>query len=833
MADKLTPMMRQYRRIKSELDEDVLLLFRLGDFYEMFFDDAHAAAPVLGVALTRRNGVPMCGIPYHALDNYLAKLIRAGRKAALCEQVEDPALARGIVRREVTRIVTPGTVTEDGLLDEFDSHYLAGLLRHSGGYAVALFDLSTGEFAVERCDTAQATADLLRRSSPGEILVPDEQYSARKLEEVLRLTGGETVTAADSDLFATECARTVLLEHFGVPSLDGFGLEDLPEAIAVAGGVLAYVRDRLRHRVSHVRGLSVRQGGDFMVLDETTCLNLDLMSRERRARPDTLLGALDNTRTAMGARMLRRWMARPLRDPAAIDRRLDAVEILIERRDVLNALRNDLGEVRDMERLIARIDSGRGNARDLKALGVSLSAAPRLRKRAHSAGTSLMTSLGDALHDVPELTAEIERAIVDTPPPTVKDGGIFRSGYNAELDTLRELAGNARAWLARYQAEEQARSGIKNLKVRRNKVFGFYIEISKAQAGHVPENYERRQTLVNAERFVTPELKAYEDRILGSQERSMALEYQLFEDLRERISAETERIQTTADSIGTLDVLACFADRALALDYTRPRVDDSFQLEIEQGRHPVIEQLPDAERFVPNDTRMDCDQNRMLIITGPNMAGKSTYIRQVGLIAVMAQMGSFVPAAQAHIGVIDRVFTRVGAGDDLARGRSTFMVEMQETANILHNADRRSLIILDEIGRGTSTFDGISIAWSVAEYLHNEERLRSRTLFATHYHELTELALTLPGARNYNVLVKESGDKIVFLRRIVPGGSDQSYGIHVARLAGLPGPVISRAREVLANLEEGSLESGAPKLARRRRRRDKDVPGQLLLFDLQ
>jgi len=829
-GEELTPMMRQYRRIKAELPEGVILLFRLGDFYEMFFDDAREAAPVLGVALTHRAGSPMCGVPYHALDAYLAKLIRAGKKAAICDQMEDPAQAKGIVRREVTRVVTPGTVTEDEILDAARNNYLAALYAGKG-LGLALLDLSTGAFTVEAVADAATLSEHLKRYAPSECLIGREQRADPRLTELLAEGAAGAVTEIDDWTLEYDCAYDRLLRHFQVHSLEGYGCEGQPALVCPAGALIHYVNEELHHNVGHIRSIQVRHADDFLMLDESTCVNLDLIPSRGKAPEVTLLGVLNNTQTPMGARLLRSWLVRPLRQADAIRARLDAVECFTRQRLVLNDLRERLTGVRDLERLIARIDAGRGNARDVKALAASLLPVPEIRARAERVENALLRGIAAHLHPLPELVALIDAAIAETPAVGLKDGGIIRAGYNAELDELRGLASEGHAWLAKYQASEQERTGIKTLKVRHNKVFGFYIEVSKGQAGAVPPEYERRQTLVGAERFITPELKEYEQKIFGAQERSTAMEFELFCELRDRVVVQTAVVQETADALAQLDVLASLADRALALGYVRPEIGEDDVLDIRDGRHPVIEQLPDAEQFVPNDTLLDCRRNQIMLITGPNMAGKSTYIRQVALIAILAHIGSFVPARTARIGLLDRVFTRVGAGDDLARGRSTFMVEMQETANILNNATAKSLIVLDEIGRGTSTFDGISIAWAVAEYLHNTPRVKAKTLFATHYHELTDLAVTLNGVKNYTVQVREHGDSVVFLRRIAAGTADKSYGIHVARLAGMPDDVIDRSREILANLEEGELESGLPKLAKRgNKKRPPDIPGQLTFF---
>jgi len=829
-TEELTPMMRQYRRIKAELPEGVILLFRLGDFYEMFFEDAREAAPVLGVALTQRAGVPMCGVPHHALEGYLAKLIRAGRKAAVCDQMEEPASVKGIVRREVTRVVTPGTVTEENILESTRNNYLAAIFK-GRTWGMALLDLSTGEFTVEEIAGPDALRDQLRRVAPSECLVGAGQKDDPAMAGVLSAAGIAAVTEIEDWTFAYDAAYDLLIRHFGVHSLEGYGCEGHAARVCPAGALLHYVREDLHHQIGHIRALQLRQTEDYLVLDESTCNNLDLFPGRGKSAQVTLFGVLDSTRTPMGARLLRSWLFRPLRRAEAITRRLDAVGHLTRQRALLDTLRTQLAEVSDLERLIARIDTGRGNARDLQALARSLAPVPAIRERAAAAGDPLLSETAERLQPLPDLVALIERAIAETPAIGLKDGGIIRPGYNPDLDELLRLGTEGHDWLARFQAQEQERTGIKTLKVRHNKVFGYYIEISKGQAAAAPPEYERRQTLVNAERFITPELKAYEQKIFGAHDRAVALEYELFCGIRDQTVVHAASIQATADALARLDAVTSLADRALALGYVRPEIHAGDEMVIEDGRHPVIEQLPDAERFVPNDTRLDCRRNQILLLTGPNMAGKSTYIRQVALINILAHMGSFVPARKARIGLLDRVFTRVGAGDDLARGRSTFMVEMQEAANILNNATHHSLIVLDEIGRGTSTFDGISIAWAVAEYLHNTTAIKAKTLFATHYHELTDLALTLSGVRNYTVQVREHGDSIVFLRKIIPGAADKSYGIHVARLAGMPAEVIDRAREILSNLEEGELEAGMPKLAKKSRKRgNEDIPGQLTLF---
>jgi len=813
------------------MSPDVILFFRLGDFYEMFFDDAREAAPILDIALTRRNSVPMCGVPYHAVDTYLAKLIRAGKKVAICDQTEDASQAKGIVRREVTRIVTPGTIIEGNILEAKKNNFLAGVYRVGESFGVALLDLSTGLFQGEEICGVDAVQDMLRRLAPTECVTASEQMEDPDVKEILASLAGGQVSGGDDWTFDYETAYDSLVRHFAVHSLAGFGCEGKKALVSAAGGVLHYVKQRLRNEAGHVRALRVCSSSDFLILDEATCANLDLVPRLGGGDAPSLLDVLDVTRTAMGARMLRDWVLRPLAEAGAIRLRHDTVEALCNDRSLLREAGDALGGVRDLERLMSRIASGSGNARDVLALGESLAAVPKIRSLVETQSVTLLKELAAAMVPLPELVDLVRGAIAEDPPVTVKEGGIIRDGFNAELDDLRRATTEGRQWLAEYQTAEQARTGIKSLKVRHNKVFGYYIEVSKGQLANVPAEYVRKQTLVNAERFITPELKKYENKVLGAQEKAVALEYTLFLDIRAAVVKETGRVQATAEAIAVLDSLVSLADRALTLRYVRPSVTEDDRISLEESRHPVVEQMPDTERFVPNDAVLDGSANQLLIITGPNMAGKSTYIRQVALVVIMAHMGSFVPARKAEIGVVDRVFTRVGASDDLARGRSTFMVEMQETANILNNATARSLIVLDEIGRGTSTFDGISIAWAVAEYLHNYERVKAKTLFATHYHELTDLAVTMTGVRNYNVQVKERGDSVVFLRKIVPGGSDKSYGIQVARLAGMPQEVIDRSREILANLEEGELgESGQPKIARRRPRRSGVDPAQMVLF---
>ena len=825
-------MMRQYRRIKNELSEDTILFYRLGDFYEMFFEDAKITSEVLDIALTLRHKIPMCGVPYHQLDPYLVKMVRAGHKVAICEQVEDPAQAKGIVQREVTRVVTPGTILEEHVLDANRNNFLAGLTGSGSRYGLALLDLSTGEFWIEESDAMPALAETLSRYSPSECVLP-ESFHAELVAAPPGVSDLPVLTQQEDWIFEYDVALDTLTRHFQVQSLSGFGCDGLDAGISAAGGMLYYVAKELRRQTGHVRALRVMNPSDFMLLDDTTVANLDMLPARRPGREGAgpnLLAVVDSTRTAMGGRMVRNWLIRPLVDRSEVESRHAAVETLMANRGGLAGLRDSLGGIKDMERLIARLGTGSANGRDVKALGVSLERLGEMKQVLQGFESPLLATLRDEIELLPEIAALIDKAIEDEPPITTREGGILKLGYHDELDELRQAATDGRTWLAEYQTREQGRTGIKNLKVRHNKVFGYYIEITKSNLDQVPGEYDRKQTLVNAERFITPELKEYENKILGAQDRAQDLEYALFSEIRRRIVEQTPTIQRAAFAVAVADVLAGFADRAMALRYVRPVMTDDTSIRIIDGRHPIIEQMPDADRFVPNDSTLDTLENQLLIITGPNMAGKSTYIRQVALIVILAQAGCFVPAAKARLGMVDRVFTRVGASDDLARGRSTFMVEMQETANILNNATPRSLVVLDEIGRGTSTFDGISIAWAVAEQVHNDPQIKAKTLFATHYHELTDLALTLPGVKNYSVLVKEAGDRVVFLRKIVEGAADKSYGIQVAKLAGLPEAVIARANEILANLEEGEFESDRqPKLAKRRAAKKPDED-QLKLF---
>jgi DNA mismatch repair protein MutS len=839
MNDNLTPMMRQYREMKDGLPKDVILLFRLGDFYELFFEDAKFAAPILDVTLTKRAGTPMCGIPYHALENYMPRLLEAGIKVAIAEQIEDPRLAKGIVKRKITRVITPGTVTDSCILKPERNNYLAALSFSKGVYGLASVDISTGDFRTTEVQSHEELETELQRLRAAECLVPESILNEWKEKNSHPRSSGNILwTPLEDWVFAFDTATEFLKRHFKVASLDGFGCRNMKLGVSAAGAVLHYACENLRHEAGHIRLLKTYSNSNFMILDSISQRNLELVDPMPGGKKEgTLLHVLDQTATPMGSRLLREWLVRPLFDKDAIIARLDAVSAFKDDPATLAELREIINSVRDLERIISRLNIGSANARDMAALSKSLESIPDIKNLLGGFDMPLLCEIRNKLHELPELVSEINRTIGDEPPAVINDGGIIREGCNPELDELRRAASEGKNWIAELQAKEQARTGIKSLKIRFNNVFGYYIEISNSNKANAPADYIRKQTLVNGERYITPELKEMENKILGAEDKSKALEYELFQKLREQTISFTSRILETAASLAAVDALASFAECARKYNYCRPVISDDETLDIRGGRHPVLDATMKEERFVPNDTFLDGDENRIMIITGPNMAGKSTYIRQVALLVLLAQTGSYIPAQSAKIGLVDRIFTRVGAVDDISRGQSTFMVEMLETANILNHATKKSLVILDEIGRGTSTFDGISIAWAVAEYLHDSPATRSRTLFATHYHELTELAITCRGVKNYNVAVKEYGDQIIFLRQILPGATDRSYGIHVAKLAGLPKEVIARANEILENLEDNAMaEAGQPALAEhhetgKERKSKKGKINQPTLFD--
>jgi DNA mismatch repair protein MutS len=922
---QLTPMMAQYRRIKSELPKEALLLFRLGDFYELFFEDAQIGAQLLNVALTKRGVVPMCGIPFHAANAYIGRLLKAGRKVAICDQVED-ARPGQLVKREVTQILSPGTHFDERMLKAERNNFLGAVHPVGRTFGLAFVDLTTGDFMTTEVEGDAEALTELQRLRPVELIYPAEAVAVRELlaggsgrgveenkpptpalspaavekgkhppsGEVSRqassaATGyGWILNGYDDWVFTPETALFTVREHFKVASLDGFGLKDRTAAIGAAGGVLHYLTQHLRRDVANLTRLSFYQRGDYLGLDFTTLRHLEILEplHQDAPRNAALYGALNRTVTPMGARRLRDWLSQPLATVKPIRRRQEAVQTFMDDAAGLEAFRAGLAQVRDLERTLGRLSTGTGNGRDLTALRLALEQIPGLKQtlreiagsvaqdettsqsllssaategqepaRGHScpqqqpdssvgedstlqpvspgsgqecpcadAHVTLLMELEGQVTELPALVELIGRAIVDEPPLAVKEGGVIRDGFDAALDELRTAMRGGKDWIAKLQQDEITRTGIQSLKVRFNSVFGYYIEVTKANLDKVPADYIRKQTIANGERFITPALKEMESKILGAEERSMKLEYELFQRVREEVLGRLAAIQQTAAALAQLDALGSFAETARLHSYCRPEVGNEGRLFIREGRHPVLEQNLSEERFVPNDARLD-GETQIALITGPNMAGKSTYIRQVALLTLLAHTGSFIPAAEARLDLVDRIFTRIGASDDLTRGQSTFMVEMCETANILNNATPRSLIILDEIGRGTSTFDGLSLAWSIVEHLHNQ--VGAKTLFATHYHELTELAARLPRLKNFNVAVREWHDQIVFLRKIVEGGTDKSYGIQVARLAGVPKGVLDRAKEILRNLEESELTPEGTVRRPTRRQQDRDKLRQL------
>jgi DNA mismatch repair protein MutS len=803
-SSKDTPMMEQFWRAKKEAP-GALLFFRMGDFYELFHDDAVTVARHLGLTLTSRSKgsaspIPMAGIPVKSLDTYLMRLVKKGFKVAICEQLTDPRESKGIVERGIVRIVTAGTLTEENALDARSNNYLAALAVGRTEAGLAWVDLSTGRLLAAEL-SPKRVLDELGRIQPAELLLSPElldQQPGWGTEITERM--GLSVTEREPWRFDGETARRSLTKHFGVLKLDGFGIEENSAVIPAAGALLEYISETQQARCAHILRIEKVSTENHLVLDRATRTCLELVQTQRDGRREgTLLEVLDDTRTPMGSRLLREWVLSPLCDVARIRHRQQGVAELVESTVLREDIRDLLHDVLDMERLVGKISTGRCNARDLVSLAASMRQLPPLREKLNSSLSSVLGELRDDLDPLDDLTKRIDETLVDEPPMTIKEGGIIRSGICPELDELRQIAGDGKSWMARFQTEESQRSGIPGLKIGFNSVFGYFIEVPRGQIERVPEHYVRKQTIKTAERYITPELKEFETKVLKSEELSQEREYVLFCELKEEVAAEVRRVLESAHAVARIDTLASLAEVAAQNRYVAPEVDDSDELDITEGRHPVLEGSSSCENFVPNDARLNRDSHRLTILTGPNMAGKSTYIRQVALITLLAQIGSFVPADSARIGVVDRIFTRVGAGDDISRGDSTFMVEMVEIANILNNASARSLIILDEVGRGTSTFDGLALAWSIAEHLH--EHVAARTLFATHYHQLTDLSTRYPGAVNRNVAVREMGDEIVFLHKILVGGTDRSYGIHVARLAGVPREVIDRAKAILRDLE--------------------------------
>ena len=788
-------MMAQYQAMRRSLPDDVLLLYRLGDFYEMFFEDAKTAAPILNVALTKRNAIPMCGVPYHAADAYIAKLVRAGKRVAIAEQTSDPVPGK-IVQREIARIISAGSIIESHLLDDQRPNYLAAVFHLGKSRGLACVDHSTGEFTVAEFSDQAQLDDELARLTPSELLISDEQ-----------LSGFGHLHAAqpyDGYAFLPDPARQMLCDHFSVHSLDGFGCADAHSAVAAAGAILHYLVHQLRRPCEHLRSLRMRENANHVLIDAASQRNLDLID-SRSGKKHTLLGVLDRTKTPMGARLLRDWILHPLRDRDALRKRHDFIEALLAQPFILSKCRESLQGIRDIERTVGRLSQGAGNARDLQALAISLAHIPALQEDLGCLGVPH----AEGLRAFPDLVDHLQASLAEEPPANFKDGGMIRDGHSPELDELRSLSRDGKSWIAKLQEDERKRTGIDSLKVKFNNVFGYFIEITSSKLAKVPDDYTRKQTMANCERYITPALKEMENKVLGAEERAKQLEYELFLQLRLEVCKELGALQKTAAAIAEVDVLCGLAETAQTHGHVRPVLEDSRNLVITDGRHPVLEQTLVEEKFVPNDSTFDPADSLLQILTGPNMAGKSTYIRQVALITLMAQTGAFVPAESALVGMVDRIFCRVGASDDLSRGQSTFMVEMNETALILNHATDRSLVILDEIGRGTATFDGLSIAWAVAEHLHDV--VGCRTLFATHYHELTDLANTRPAVANFNVAVREWNDEIIFLRKILPGAADKSYGIQVARLAGLPKPIIERAKSILSHLEVHSAKPDAKK----------------------
>ncbi len=805
---RYTPMIEQYLEIKEQ-HRDAILFFRLGDFYEMFFEDAQVASRELDIVLTARDGgdgkVPMCGIPYHAMNNYISRLISRGYKIAICEQVEDPREAKGIVKREVIRIVTPGTVIEDNLLEEHKNNYLVAIVEERNLTGFAYTDISTGEFKV--CEIAEVATghqvqNELLRLAPAECLLAE--YDSFTREWLDKPEGGMVISPIDERALNLKTALGILTEHFQVVSLEGFGLKGYTAGVQAAAAIILFLQETQKGILKHLRSLSVFNNDAFLELDYTTRCNLELSSTLREGRREgSLLGILDQCCTAMGKRNLKRWIEQPLKNIVEINNRLDAVEELKENLALRSEIREILNGVYDLERLAAKIGGEIANPRDLLALKYSITALAKSKEVLQTASSSLLMYLAE-MDDLQDVYGIIEESIDEEAPPGIREGNIIKDGFHPEIDELKQLSRDGSSWLIDFEGREKERTGIKYLKVSYNKVFGYYIEISKSNLHLVPPEYVRKQTLVNTERFITDELKQYEEKILGAREKLYTLEQQIFIEIREKLCQHLERIQDSAAKIAMLDVIVSLAEVAYLNNYQRPQVDNNGIIEIKGGRHPVVEKNLQDSRFIPNDLKLNRSDNRFAIITGPNMGGKSTYMRQAALLVIMAQMGSFVPADGAHIGIADKIFTRVGATDNLAAGQSTFMVEMVEVANILNNATPDSLVILDEIGRGTSTYDGLSIARAVSEYIH--DRIGARTLFATHYHELTSLSDEFSGIFNLSVSVMESGDTVVFLKKVLPGKADRSYGVQVAALAGVPDIVVKRAEDILSDLEQIPVE---------------------------
>ena len=836
---KLTPLMEQYFNLKDKY-KYCILFFRVGDFYEMFYDDAILASKELEITLTGKDvgqpeRAPMCGVPFHAADNYISRLVEKGYKVAICEQVEDPKFARGLVKRDVIRVVTPGTVTDSAILDEKSNNYIVCLYADKTGYGIAVCDVTTGEFQTTEFQEANALnrlIDEIGRFHPAEVICNDLFYgqeNARQMEKKFRFKMG----LCESWMFDLASANKCLCDHFHVHNLDGFGLRSKFLSVCASGALMKYLEETQKNHLEHILSLKLYSVGDYMTLDTTTRRNLELTETMReKSRKGTLLWVLDRTKTAMGARLLKKWIEQPLINAEEIKKRLDGVEELKNDVFLREEIKDILNCMYDFERIMGRVVYQTANCKDLIALRNSIENLPLLKNTIAKCRSPYLSEMYQALDTLEDIFQLIHQAIVDDPPFSLREGGMIKKGFHPELDELFEARENGSQWLLELENREREETGIKNLKIRENKVFGYYIEITKSNLEQVPDHYIRKQTLANCERFVTEELNSLAEKILGAQEKIVSMEYDLFCQVRSAVAQEVDRIQLTAYISSVLDVLQSLAEVAQANNYVKPDINQDGILDVENGRHPVVEAMM-GEKFVSNNIYLDEEENRLSIITGPNMAGKSTYMRQTALIVLMAQVGCFVPASRAHIGIVDRIFTRVGASDDLSSGQSTFMVEMNEVANILNNATRDSLLILDEIGRGTSTFDGLSIAWAVLEYIVDQKQIGAKTLFATHYHELTELEGKLSGVKNYCITVEEQGEEIIFLRKIVRGGADHSYGVQVARLAGLPKKVIRRAGEILKKLDAADITRKAKKIAKESKELNEQESTQIDMFTMK
>jgi len=832
----VTPLMAQYAKIKENYP-DTILLFRMGDFFETFEEDAKTASKVLGITLTKRaNGaageVPLAGFPHHAIDTYLPKLVRAGYRVAVCEQMENPKFAKGIVKREVIEVVTPGVAISDKLLDHKKNNYLLSVYIEDEIAGIAFCDISTGEFSTFELNKSELSQQL-GSINPSEILIPKKLKN--ELEPMIhKAAPSARITKIDDWIFNYDYCTELLMNHFNTKTLKGFGIEDLRIAICSAGAALNYLRETQKANLTHINKITRHNPSDYMILDYSTKKNLEIMfTMQEGDREGSLISILDKTLTSIGGRMLKKWISAPLKKLEPIIKRQESIEALLQNKTLRKNLQNELKEIGDLERLISKVCTGKVNPRELLNLKTSLKKIPLIKQLLDQTSVETLTTINQRLNSLDKLVEKIELAISDDPPLAISDGGVMRYGFSPELDELRSLSTNAKDWIATLQKTERERTKISSLKVSYNKVFGYYIEISNANKDKVPENYIRKQTLVNNERFITPELKEYEDKILNAEENIANLEFQLFDQVRLDVASHTEAVQENAKLIAMLDCYQSFAECADEYKYVRPQLDESDSLDIIDGRHPVVERiLPPGEKFTPNNSKLSSSDEQIIILTGPNMAGKSVYLRQVGLIVLMAQIGSYVPASSAEIGLVDRIFTRVGASDNISAGESTFLVEMQEAANILNNATSKSLILLDEIGRGTSTFDGISIAWAITEYLHENPNLIAKTLFATHYHELNEMATLFPRIKNFKVEVREYGDKVIFLHKVSSGGADHSYGIQVGQMAGLPLFVTNRAKEILANLESKELTPYEMKKAKLAKLKGSD-DFQISLFEMK